>query len=220
MPKINFVTSDKELIDMAYGDSIYAWLLLHSHYDPEENHNYIYKRDFSFTEIARDIHKTRQTVSKRFEALLALSKDKDHVRSGRRDLIYYDESNQVYILPCFRDFQSLDSDTVLNLFWMIGQKKDREELIKLYAWLKKKYFKNEKDISYTEIIEAFGHSATNEQTYNRIKDLLTTLQGAGLIKFRTDLDNFRKKNGKFAKTLFVYQVNDRASQEWIDKKQE
>lgn len=104
MPKINFVTSDKELIDMAYGDSIYAWLLLHSHYDPEENHNYIYKRDFSFTEIARDIHKTRQTVSKRFEALLTLSKDKDHVRSGRRDLIYYDESNQVYILPCFRDF--------------------------------------------------------------------------------------------------------------------
>ena len=220
MSKINFVTSDKELIDMAYSDSIYAWLLLHSHYDPEENHNYIYKRDFSFTEIARDIHKNRHTVGKRFEALLALSKDKDHVRSGRRDLIYYDESNQVYILPCFRDFQSLDSDTVLNLFWMIGQKKDREELIKLYAWLKKKYFKNEKDISYTEIIEAFGHSATNEQMYNRIKDLLTTLQGAGLVKFRTDLDNFRKKNGKFAKTLFVYQVNDRASQEWIDKKQE
>lgn len=220
MSKINFVTSDKELIDMAYSDSIYAWLLLHSHYDPEENHNYIYKRDFSFTEIARDIHKNRHTVSKRFEALLALSNNKDHVRSGRRDLIYYDESNQVYILPCFRDFQSLDSDTVLNLFWMIGQKKDREELIKLYAWLKKKYFKKEKDISYTEIIEAFGHSATNEQTYNRIKDLLTTLQGAGLVKFRTDLDNFRKKNGKFAKTLFVYQVNDKASQEWIDKKQE
>jgi hypothetical protein len=91
-----------------------------------------------------------------------------------------------YILPCFRDFQKLDSETVLNLFRLCGKSR-REELIKTYAWLLKKNSKKEKEISFEDMINAFGHSKGNEQTYNRYKDILTTLQGAGLIKFRTSL---------------------------------
>ena len=37
MKKINFVTNKQKLRQMAYGDAIYAWLLLHSHYDENEN---------------------------------------------------------------------------------------------------------------------------------------------------------------------------------------
>ena len=46
--KINFTTNETKLKEMAYSDTIYAWLLLHSHYDPDENHNYIYEREFSY----------------------------------------------------------------------------------------------------------------------------------------------------------------------------
>lgn len=212
--KINFVVNQSKLKEMAYGDSIYAWLLLHSYYDENEDHNYIYKNSFTFTEIGQDIHKTRQTVSRRFKELLESN-------SGTgKDLIYYDAHSQAYILPSFREFEKLDSDTVLNLFWLCGQgdKKRKEELIKTYAWLKKQYKNGNKSISFEDLINAFGHSAGNAQAYSRFKDILTTLQGAGLIKFRTDLNNYRNKNGTFDKTLYVYQVNDKASKEWIDKK--
>lgn len=216
MNKINFVTNKQKLKQMAYGDSVYAWLLLHSHYDEVEEHNYIYKRDFTFTEIGRDIHRTRQTVSKNFEKLL---KSNEEQKLGK-DLLYEDKRNGVYILPCFKEFAKLNADTVLNLFWLCGQgnTKRKEELVKLYAWLKTQYKNNNKNISFKEIIEAMGHSCYNEEIYNRYKDLLTTLQGAGLIKFRTDLLNYRTKKGEFDKTLYVYKVNDKASQEWLDKK--
>lgn len=210
--KINFVVNQTKLKEMAYGDAIYAWLLLHSHYDEAEDHNYIYAKDFSYIEIGRDIHRNRQTVAKRFKELL------DSNTGLGKDLIYYDAARKVYILPCFREFEKLDADTVLNLFWICGNDKKREEVIKLYAWLKRKFKEKEKEISYEDIIQAFGHSNGNAQTYARYKDILTTLQGAGLVKFRTGLDTYRQKNGTFAKTYYIYQVNDKASQEWLDKK--
>lgn len=210
--KINFVTNEQKLKEMAYGDSVYAWLLLHSHYDPDEDHNYIYKNEFTYEMIGKDIGRTRQTVSKRLKELLAQSLESDG--SFKKDLIY--EQGKKYNLPCFRDFQQLDKDTVLNLFRLCGQSR-REELIKTYAWLLKKFEKKEKEISFNDIIFAFGHAKGNEQTYNRYKDILTTLQGAGLIKFRTDTI---RTQGKYGKTLYVYQVNKRASQEWLDKNKE
>jgi hypothetical protein len=48
LTEIKFVTQSKKLIEMAYSDTIYAWLLLHSHYDPDEHHNYIYQKDFTY----------------------------------------------------------------------------------------------------------------------------------------------------------------------------
>ena len=122
MKKINFVTNKQKLRQMAYGDAIYAWLLLHSHYDENENHNYIYKRDFTYTEIGKDIHRSRQTVSKNFEKLLNSN------NGSGKDLIYENQKDGIYILPCFREFEQLNADTVLNLFWLCGQgKKKRKE---------------------------------------------------------------------------------------------
>ena len=61
--KINFVTNEQKLKEIAYGDTVYAWLLLHSHYDPDEEHNYIYKNEFTYEMIGKDIGRTRQTIS-------------------------------------------------------------------------------------------------------------------------------------------------------------
>ena len=44
LKQIYFVSNEQKLREIAYGDAVYAWLLLHSHYDPDEEHNYIYKR--------------------------------------------------------------------------------------------------------------------------------------------------------------------------------
>ena len=43
--QVYYVTNENKLREMAYSDAIYAWLLLYSHYSPDENHNYIYKKD-------------------------------------------------------------------------------------------------------------------------------------------------------------------------------
>lgn len=213
LTSIKFTTNTEKLREMAYGDIIYAWMLLHSHYSPDEDHNYIYAKEFTIKQIAADIGRTRQTVSKRFHALLDLSEKE----SNFKNLIWYNEKDKCYILPCFREYQSLDSQTILNLFRLTSKAPRREELVKTYAWLKKCKANNVKDISLTDIIHQFGHSTGNEETYNRYKDIMTTLQGAGLIKFRTDLDNNRNNKGRYDKTFYVYQVNDKASQEWLDK---
>ena len=211
--KINFVVNKTKLKELAYSDSIYAWLLLHSHYDPDEDHNYIYEKEFTFIQIGKDIHRTRQTVSTRFKDLL------NSGAGSNKDLLIYDAKQKAYLLPCFRDFEKLDAETVLNLFWLYGQgnASRKEELIKTYAWLKRQIKEKNKDISYNDMIEAFGHSKGNEQTYQRYKDIMTTLQGAGLIKFRTDVN--RNNKGQYDKTFYVYQVNDKASKEWLDKKE-
>lgn len=216
LSKINFVVNKEKIKEMAYGDSVYAWLLLHSHYSPDENHNYIYENEFTFTQIGKDIHRTRQTVSTRFKELLSNSE-----LNITKNLLYYDASDKAYILPCFREFEELDADTVLNLFWLYGQgnTSKKEELIKTYAWLRHRFKeRNGKQISYNDLMDSFGHSKGNEQTYQRYKDIMTTLQGAGLIKFRTD--NYRDNKGKYSKTFYIYEVNKKASQEWVDKKKE
>lgn len=174
--KINFVTRPDKIKEMAYGDAIYAWLLLHSHYNPQENHNYIYENEFTYEQIGKDIHRNRATVSKRFKALLPTEEDLE--KGGYNDfLIFHEKRGKYYILPCFKTFEKLDSETVLNLFWLCGEgnTKRKEELIKVYAWLKKRFKEGHKSTSFTELILAMGHTDSNKTTYAHYKDVLTTL---------------------------------------------
>lgn len=212
--QICFVTNEVKLNEMAYSDAIYAWLLLYSHYDPDEHHNYIYRKDFTYEEIGKALGKTRQTISKRLNKLIEEEKD------SCRPLIYESPDKKKLYLPCFRGFQRLDKQTVLNLFRLCSLAPKREELIKTYAWLRKKNEEGQKEFSLNDLIDVFGHGKGNEQTYDRYKDILTTLQGAGLIKFRTDAVQNRTKKGEFTKTLYIYQVNKKASKEWLDKEVE
>lgn len=231
--KINFVTNKNWLRDMAYGDIVYAWLLLHSNFSKDENHNYIEKSKVNISQIAREIGRNRKTVTSRFNKLLVAGipeellpdpnddeiikqAKKEQIKQLRNNLLIWDDGKKYYILPCFKEFQYLDSETVLNLFRLSSQKQSREELIKTYAWLMQEWHKRHREISYKEVLQVFGHSVGNEKSYNRVKDIFTTLQGAGLIEFRTNL-LARNSQGYFNKTLEVIQVNDKASQKWLDK---
>lgn len=160
---INFRTEEYVLKELAYNDIIYAWLLLHSHYNKDEKYNYIYKNSFTYDDIAKDIHKCRQTVSKRFKELV----EADIIRACKCN------GKVAYKLPYYDgEYAELDGETVFQLI-ALPFKDTREELIKTYAYLWKKkigllkanayelYPKNYFSCSYKEIIEAFNHSVGN-----------------------------------------------------------
>lgn len=219
LDKIPFVTSERALVQMAYNDCVYAWLLLNSHYNEIESHNYIYKADFTQSMIADDVNLTRQTVSKRLKALINQSQEDGNV-------VLIKEYKDYYILPNFKPFQYLDGETTLNLL-RLPFKKEIEEIIKVYAWLLEEKQVKEKEgkslmISEREILRAFNHSEGNKQAYNRIKGILTVLQGAGIVKFRTLSPQKNDKGQFYGKSFQIYEVNKKADREWLDrnKKQE
>lgn len=114
----------------------------------------------------------------------------------------------------------MDGETVFQLI-CLGEKDQREELVKTYAYLldKKRIAQREnKNIfycSHKEVLEAFEHSASHDRDYVRMRQIFTLLQGAGIIRFRTVLPE-QLPNGTWkGPVMEVYEVNKRASDEWL-----
>lgn len=217
LKKIPFTTDPKELKDLFYNDNVYAWLLLHSHYNTQEKHNYIYRNSFTFVQIAEDIHRHRETVSKRFKELIEKGIITQSTYHGK----------VVYKMPYEKSFEELDGETTLKLL-TLPLHEYKEELIKTYAYLlSRKRLQKKEDIEdgydcapivYTSahnVMQAFGHSAGHRETFDRFRLIFTILQGAGIIKF--EITPFCKKpNGDFDPSqMRVYQINKRASDEWL-----
>lgn len=220
--KIYFDTRDYTLKKLAYSDNVYAWLLLHSFYKKGERHQYIYKNAFTFKDIAEEIHRNKDTVSKRFKLLIQEEIIEECAYNGKK----------AYKLPYFSDFETLDGATVLGLL-TLPVKDQKEELIKTYAWLLKQKRKA-LEVSKTEtnkanpvfycspnkILEEFGHSTGNNQGFDRMRLIFTILQGAGIIEYQqTKLT--RDATGKIIPPQFmVTQVNMRASNKWLGIEEE
>lgn len=207
---VNFNTEEQVLRDLAYNDIVYAWLLIHSHYKPEEKHNFIYKSEFTFKGIGKEIQRNEKTVSSRFKSL----KEQGIIRECNY------QGKKVYKMSYYDQFEELDSETVYQLI-SLPVKDTREELIKTYAYLLKKKRESIREgkrnftCSSNEIILAFGYSTGHTQTFDRMKFILTVLQGAGIIKFRTILPRQDEKGQWTGKQMEVYEVNQRASDEWL-----
>ena len=205
---INFRTEPRTLKKLAYADNIYAWLLLHSHFNVEEKHNYIYKEEFTFKQIAEQVHRHRTTVSDRFQKLKEAGIIHEYTYRGKT----------AYKIPYYKEFQELDGETVFRLL-CLPVKDQKEELIKTYAYLlqKKRQEGPHYSCSSKEILEAFGHSVGNTSSYERIRCILTILQGAGIIKFRT-VSKQQKEDGTWRpEYMEIYQINQKASEEWLGK---
>ena len=130
--KIPFSVEPDKLKRLAYNDCVYAWLLVHSFENKGEYHCYIYKNSFTFQQIAKDIHRSRQTVSRRFNELL---RTEDNPFGFITEDIYCGE--KVYKLPYSNPFQYLHGETVIKLL-NLPLKDQKEELIKTLAYLLKK----------------------------------------------------------------------------------
>ena len=212
LKKIPFRTEEYILEKLAYNDCVYAWLLLHSHYNETESHNYIYKEEINFSKIAISIHRSRQTVSKRFKKLIEDKIIQEYLYNGKF----------VYKLPYFRDFEELHGQTVFQLL-CLPVDKQKEELIKTYAWRLKKKRISEKEgkhnftTSSKEALETFGHSASHSKQYENMRAIFTILQGAGIIKFKTTSFEKREDGTILPPQMIVYEVNDKASDEWLEK---
>lgn len=198
--------------ELAYNDCVYAWLLLHSHYNPIESHNYIYKEEINFSKMGVAMHRSRQTISKRFKKLIADELIRECFYNGK----------VCYKMPYFKDFEELHGPTVFQLL-CLPIDKQKEELVKTYAYLlkKKRIALREGHTSFTtsskEILKVFGSSASHNKKYESIRAIFTLLQGAGIIRFKTT--NYEKQaNGTFSPPqMIVYKVNDKASDEWLEK---
>ena len=210
LPSINFRTEDFFIKTLAYSDNVYAWLLLHSHFQKQEKYNYIYKDEINFSEMSLYMTKTRKTISKRFNQLLEMRVIREIEINNRK----------AYKMPYFSDFEALDGLTVYRLI-TLPLKEQKEEIIKTYALLLKKkreFMKNNESIflySVTQLIKDLGRSPSNKQIYERIRGILTILQGAGIIKFRVLLRE-QKQNGQWiGPRMEIYEVNNKASEEWL-----
>lgn len=213
LKNIYFRTDEHMLKKMAYSDCVYAWLLLHSHYIEGERHNYIYKNEFTFKQIAADLHRHRDTVSKRFKVLI------------KEGIIFESEYNRkkVYKMTHSDVFEKLHGLTVLRLL-TLPIKEQREELIKTYAFLLKRKREAEKAgengfyTSANDIILAFGHSNGNTQIFDSVRLNLTVLQGAGIIEFEIT-PFYQHPDGTIDPSqMFVYKVNNKASDKWLGVK--
>lgn len=210
LKNIYFRTDEQMLKKMAYSDCVYAWLLLHSHYTEGERHNYIYKNEFTFKQIAADLHRHRDTVSKRFKVLI------------KEGIIFESEYNRkkVYKMTHSNVFEKLHGLTVLRLL-TLPIKEQREELIKTYAFLLKRKREAENAgengfyTSANDIILAFGHSNGNTQIFDSIRLNLTVLQGAGIIEFEITPFYQRSDGTIDPSQMFVYKVNNKASDKWL-----
>lgn len=212
---INFRTEEYFLKELVYSDNVYAWLLLHSYYNPEEKYNYIYKDQINFSKMAMQIHRSRQTISKRFKKLEENNVIREYTYNGKK----------CYKIPYFKEFEEMDGDTVFQLL-CLPIDKQKEELIKTYAYLLKKKRISEKEgnnvfyCSSREVIQAFGYSATHKETYERIRLIFTFLQGAGIIKFRTILPQQMPDGTWQGPKMEVYEVRKRAPEEWLGMNEE
>lgn len=210
---INFRTEEAFMKNLAYSDNVYAWLLLHSYYNPDEKHNYIYKEDINFVKIATATHRSRQTISKRFNTLLDENIISEHKYNGKK----------CYKIPYYKDFEELDGETTFLLL-CLPIKETKEELIKTYAFLlKKKRIADYEDkrafyVSSAEILEEFGHSLGHKDSYERVRGILTILQGAGIIKFKTILPEQKGDGSWVGPQMEVYEIHQKASDEWLGVK--
>lgn len=206
--KIPFTTAEHDFQRLAYNDNVYAWLLANSNSNPMESHCYIYKEKVSYTQIGREIHKSRQTIARRIQQLIEDGYIFEQTFYGKT----------AYIIPIHNPFQYLHAETVIKLL-NLPLKDQKEELIKTLAYLlnKKRVFSSDNgifDITSKEILTAFGHSTGEASNYERIRMNLTVLQGAGIIRFRTI--SYKDRAG-MPPIMHVYYVSPegRASDEWL-----
>ena len=186
------ITSKKE-----YSDILYGYLQTESKLDPATNIRYILKKDINYGTIAEEIGAARQTVSKRFKALMD------------EELISYDEKNKRYILSTLRrDLATLlPYDTVRIL-----SRNVKERTLSILAYLLKTYIQHGSqpcEINL-DIMKTFtGLSATNRAKNNEvIKDILVFLQYNRFISYHVE-KRIDATTGGY-KTVYVL--------DWVDNK--
>lgn len=177
-----------------YSDAIFGWLFSHSFLENEDY--FIFKEDFSFTQLAKELNKNRITISKRFNILI----QKNFISEVKiKNKIAYKIEQKNFFINVSKNF--------INDFLCLPFVTKEEEFLKTYLWLKSQFQKGKIDFSYRDLIESFGHSKGNKKVYDRFKIILNELQNQKLIILDTQKSN-RNKHGQFTKTFKILGINE------------
>ena len=177
-----------------YSDIIFGWLFSHSFLKNEDY--FIFKEDFSFTQLAKELNKNRVTISKRFNTLI----QKNFISEVKIN------NRTAYKIKQHKFFTNVSKDFV-NHFLHLPFVTKEEEFLKTYLWLKSQFQLGKTDFSYGDLIESFGHTKGNKKIYDRYRVILDELQKQKLIILDKQKTN-RNKQGQFTKPFKILSVNE------------
>ena len=172
--KIPYPINDKDLINLFHHDVVYTWLLLHSHFNDAECHNYIYKKEFTIVSIARSCGKNRNTVT-------------NHIKKLKEEG-YITDCGDYYLLKHYTNFLYLHGKTLYGLITLQINDEMREGVITAYAYLWN-WFSNESKYkeqpilktSFTDLGKKLGLGMGHNTDYDKLRTIITILCGAELL---------------------------------------
>lgn len=177
-----------------YSDVVFGWLFSHSFL--EDGEYFIFKSDFSFTQLAKELNKSRVTISKRFSTLV----QKNFISEVKIN------NREAYKIEKYKFFIGVSKDFI-NHFLRLPLIAKEEEALKTYLWLRLQFDLGNTDFSYIDLIENFGHSKGHNKIYNRYKIILNEFQNQKLIILDSQKNN-RNKFGHFTKPFRLLDINE------------
>lgn len=179
IPKTKKYTANKD-----YYDYLFGYLQSISHWDGGLTSNrYIYKSSINFSTISKICGKSRQTISKKFKAILEGTEQNE--KSGVPPLIRqvcdrYEiiaiEPNLAMLVP--QDTLQLLLDTV------------KDDVISIYVYLFNRYFasgQNSFQITFPELRAVVGAGVKNRDN-DKFNNILRILQKIGLLKYQQTME--------------------------------
>lgn len=203
--KVPYPVNDKDLINLFHHDIVYTWLLLHSHFNELEHHNYIYKKEFTIISIARSCGKNRNTVT-------------NHIKKLKEEG-YITDCGDYYLLKHYSNFLYLHGKTLYGLITLQINDEMREGVITAYAYLwnwfntESQYKDNPKlKSSFNDLGKQFGLKMGHNTDYDKMRTIITILCGAGIIDY--DIKTMAN-NALGMEQIYITKVNWKAPDKWL-----
>lgn len=165
IPKTKEICSDKK-----YSDMVYGWFQDVSKRD-EENIRYIDLKDVNYSDIARRVKLTRQTVSKRVKNLEEMG------------LIYKNEMKKRYEIHLLAN---IDASLIPQYTLTFLVDSQSENAISIYIYLLNRYWaNNEKPFAFTigQVKNFLGLSDKTTSNNHCVTNALISLSNNGLLEY-------------------------------------
>lgn len=165
-----------------YCDNLYGYLQAMSNWDGVLGHpRYVYKKDINYSRIAKDLNKSRQTISTKFKLMLEGTKENE--KSGLPPLIR--KKDDIYELIALEsNLAMLVPQSTLEV--LVSALNDHA--ISIYVYLFNRYYASGKrpfQFSYTQLKSAIGLAINSNGNNYIIKGILYVLQKIGLIQYKS-----------------------------------
>lgn len=172
-----------------------------------EDHRYIYKKDFTYSGIGEELGITRQTVSSAVKALI------------KYRLIREDIDNPKYYLIYIRNWVPIDLDVLTTFLGFTKKKKDNIDLLRVYLSLKKmiaiSQCANDRQFTLTDMMEILGHNTTDDSIRDTIRHDIYWLHYLKLIEISAH-QSYSPKRGKYI-VYHLQKVFENTDHEEFDK---